>query len=406
METTSKILVIGGNVGYPTHDGPSRHMDERYKALSRFTGAVDIVTAGAFVQYRNGIQHHFEQTTAPRHLPRWQLGLKTLFKQSDYLYEMLFAPENIRRFVRFASNPAYQAIVFSPLQALALLKNYPNNLQQPGRLFIVETHEDLFQWYQKVLNRPNPAMKMVAISSVRWLDQLLNKNQHSAIFLHVSEHDKTSYERRFPGMEGRSHLVPLGINARKTGPYEINREKIRLFYIGGMGVQMNIDAIMHFGEKYYPALANEFGKKLEVMIAGRSPAENAIEYCKTMGWQLHPNLSDDELDQAYLSSTFSLLPFEYAWGAKNKLLESLAYGVPFLATRLMLQQVPDPQAVHPCLFSDSPEEWVAHLKEFHQPAKLKPFRKPLIDYASQHSWESNARLVYELIQEHTNPSTM
>lgn len=406
METTSNILVIGANVSYPTHDGPSRHMDERYKALSKLTGAVDMVTSGAFVQYRDGSLAHIEQITAPRHPSRWQLGLRTALKQSDYLYEMLFAPDNIGRFVQFASNPVYKVIVFSPLQALALLENHPESLQQAGRLFVVETHEDLFQWYQKVLRRPNPAMKLVAASSMRWLGQLLEKYQHKAAFLHVSEQDQAAYEQRFPGMAGCSHLVPLGISARKTGPHNVSAEKIRLFYIGGMGVQMNIDAIMHFGEKYHPALKEEFGDRLEVVIAGRSPAASAVAYCNKMGWQLHANLSDEELDQAYLSSTFSLLPFEYAWGAKNKLLESLAYGVPFLATRLMLQQVPDPQAIHPCLFSDSPGEWLAHLRQFHQPETLNPYRKQLIDYASQHSWESNARLVHNILLEHTNRSTM
>ncbi len=397
---TNPILVLAPNVSYPTRDGPSIHIDQRFKALSTLCGLVDIVTKNSHVQYEFG-SLKFNNTIQRKHRqqPRWLFGIKALLNRRDYLSEMLLTPEAIQRFYQFAANPLYKTVVLSPLQSLNLLNDPNNTIAQPDRLIITETHDDMYAWYQHVGQRSSLAMKLISLNSINSLNRLLNAHHKKSIFFHVSEADKKSYESRFPAMRENSFIVALGSQKRNTSFYNLPTDKIRLLYIGGLGVQMNLDAIHHFGEKYYPALFQRFGEALEVVIAGRNPSANVIDYCKKMGWVLRPNLSETELDELYLSTTYSLLPFEYMWGSKNKLMESLAYGIPFLATRLLCQQVADTEALYPCLFSDSPEEWANHVAQHTFEDDLSTYRQKLINFANRHSWETNAEQIMSIINQ-------
>ena len=70
-----------------------------------------------------------------------------------------------------------------------------------------------------------------------------------------------------------------------------------------------------------------------------------------------------------------------------KLLDTLSYGVPFLATNFVAHQVDDPSKIFPCLFSDDPLDWILRIEQYQDGEINLKFRKHLLDYAQQNSWD-------------------
>jgi len=156
---------------------------------------------------------------------------------------------------------------------------------------------------------------------------------------------------------------------------------------------MNADALEYFGERYFPVLKHQFGDALHVDVVGNSPAFKIESMCKEYGWGLHPNAPDELLHELLRKASFTLLPFEYATGAKLKLLESIAYGVPFLATSHVLAQL---ESIPPsCLLADDPAEWLSHVVAIQKKGQSVDERTALVEIAKQHSWEASARGVFE-----------
>src|SRR4028119_1209634 len=144
---------------------------------------------------------------------------------------------------------------------------------------------------------------------------------------------------------------PASCLGEKTWPHPV-----RFLFVGSLGVNINLDAIEFFKKDFYPLLKAEVGGDLEVLVVGSNPSAKVSRLCKDMGWMLHPDVSDEELTRLYRTATFSILPFRYATGSKLKLLQSLANGVPYLATHVLRDQVEE--VMYPCLISSEPEEWL------------------------------------------------
>jgi glycosyltransferase involved in cell wall biosynthesis len=221
------------------------------------------------------------------------------------------------------------------------------------------------------------------------------------VFFHVSRADQEGYLKRFP--DHRSYMVPVGVD---EVPCELSwREdlappgKVRFLFVGSLGVKINLDAIEFFKKDFYPLLKAEVGGDLEVLVVGSNPSAKVSRLCKDMGWMLYPNVSDEELTRLYRTATFSILPFRYATGSKLKLLQSLANGVPYLATHVLRDQVEE--VMYPCLISSEPEEWLHHIKRVRGEGISNDVRIALMDEARRCSWTSVARQTFQLLSHDT-----
>jgi len=135
-------------------------------------------------------------------------------------------------------------------------------------------------------------------------------------------------------------------NERNAGP-SVSRNRA---IVGSLGVKINLDAIEFFKKDFYPLLKAGLGGDLEVLVVGSNPSDNVSRLCRDLGWMLYPDVSDEELTRLYRTSTFSILPFRYTTGSKLKLLQSLANGVPCLATLALRDQVESGRGSHVSVF--------------------------------------------------------
>ena len=137
---------------------------------------------------------------------------------------------------------------------------------------------------------------------------------------------------------------------------------------------------------------------LNPVVAGSAPSEDVRDRCIRNKWLLKADLTDEELKNEYLGATCSILPFDYSSGGKLKLLKSLAYGVPFLATSIVgspLNGLPEI-----CLYSDDPEQWVQAVENLIETGVGFAAQKKLAAIASEFSWAALAGAMASEIEGH------
>ncbi|NNF58476.1 MAG: glycosyltransferase [Rhodothermaceae bacterium] len=387
-------LVLAPHLAWPTRTGANLAIDRRWRAMSQFLPYVDLVGREAIRRYAEGAVVS-ERSYANEERSRIEAAARTVLRRSHYLREKFLTPDFVAQAQAHLADSAYGTVLFSYLYTAPLLEQDPSG--RADRVYLIETHNDDFKWYRTLREATrNPLSKLTARLSEQATVQLVQAYADQALLLHVTEADHQGYEPLAPGH--RFFLNWVGVEIPEApSPPQPPEDVVRLVFVGSLGVTMNVDALHHFAERFYPALKEGLGAQLAVDIVGSNPAEAVTQLCETHGWALHANVSDERLRDLYASATFSILPFNYATGAKLKLLESLAHGVPFLATTKVEAQI---DQVHPlCLLSDEPAGWLGRARAVQADGLTEETRAALVAVAEPHSWTARARVLVEGLQQ-------
>lgn len=394
FDPTSPCLVVAPHLEYPIRNGADILIDRKYAHFSRHVPFVDIVGKETVVRYRNGEPVHSRSFENVR-VGKASAAAATLRKRSHYLLEKFVTERYVEAVRPYLSDPSYKTVVFSFVWAAVLAREVP---EVGDRLHCVETHNDEFKWYEDIRkSSANPLAKLTAYSSERWARSFLGEHGSDFLFFHVSEADREGFSRRLP--DHRGYVLPTGVEVVPDVPPRREAptvpDKARLIFVGSLGVKINLDALELFAEAFYPAMKEGLGERLEVLVVGSNPSGKIAKLCGRAGWKLHPNVSDGELRRLYGISTFSILPFGYTTGSKLKLLDSLAHGVPYLATLSLKDQADG--VIYPCLISSDPNEWTERAREVGRRGVTDEERASLKDHARKHSWEAVARRTFDLL---------
>ncbi len=389
MDPNTPCLVLAPHLVYPTRSGSNIAIHNRWSAFSRFVPYVDIIGQRTVNRYESGeLARTVNYSNTVRSQKR--AALRTIVRRTQYQLEKFVTKEFCTKAVEHLADPAYGCIVGSYLNTVPLLAHDPRADTRPH---LVETHNDDFKWYRTLRDSaPNPLARLAATLSERWTVSVFRAHQHQLLLSHVTETDREGYLAVAPNH--RSIITPIGVVIPEEPPLaQPPNTDVRLLFVGSLGVIMNADALEYFGERYFPTLKQHFGEALHVDVVGNSPAARIKSMCEEHGWRLHPDAPDELLHELLRRASFTLLPFEYATGAKLKLLESLAHGVPFLATSHVMAQL---ESIPPsCLLADDPADWLAHVEAMRKKGQSLYERNALVEIAKQHSWEASARGVFE-----------
>lgn len=396
FDPTGPCLVVAPHLEYPLRNGADILIDKKYAHFSEHVPFVDVIGRRTVVRYAAGRLVR-DTPYANSEVPKYKAALRTLRRRSHYLLEKFVTPEFMEVVGQHLSDPGYKTVVFSHVWAASAV---PGSSEAGDRLYCIETHNDEFRWYENLRrSSANPLAKLTAHWSERWATSFLEEHASEFVFLHVSEIDHEGFLGRFPDHEG--YVVPIGVEEIPKTPSRqgnsATSEKLQLMFVGSLGVKINHDALEVFAKSFYPQLNKEFGNELIVLVVGSNPSRKVTKLCKNMGWTLYPNVSDQRLAELYETTTFSILPFEYTTGSKLKLLDSLARGVPYLATESLKDQVEE--TIYPCLISNDPEEWSRRLQDFRGKRVGEDARVALQEQAQKYSWGAIARRTFELLEQ-------
>lgn len=393
FDSTRPCLVVAPHLEYPIRNGADILIDRKYAHFSEYVSFVDIIGRDTVVRYRGG---ELVQSTPYENVRVGKVAAAaaTLCKRSHYQYEKFVTKKFIETARSYLTKPDYGMVVFSFVWTAAIVRGLP---KVDDRLCCIETHNDELKWYEGIRKASiNPLAKLTAHYSERWAKSFMEGYSSEFLFLHVSEADQKGFSERFP--DHKSRVVPTGAEVASDGSFHRENpavpERTRLIFVGSLGVKINFDALSNFEKRFYPVLKEELGD-LEVLIVGSNPSRRVTKLCRRAGWKLHSNVPDQELRDLYSVSTFSILPFNYTTGSKLKLLDSLAHGIPYLATFSLRDQAEE--IIYPCLVSNDPKEWSERVQNVGKKGITTEERVLLKNYAQSFSWKSIAHLMFEML---------
>ncbi|MDX1350360.1 MAG: glycosyltransferase family 4 protein [Putridiphycobacter sp.] len=127
-------------------------------------------------------------------------------------------------------------------------------------------------------------------------------------------------------------VVPNGIDDSFLS-YNKPVEKVYdLVFVGNLNYAPNVDSCMFIIDELLPAL-QKTKPDVRILLAGTNPNDKIIEKAK-----YRPNITIsgwvDDIRACYLSSEICIAPLFIGTGLQNKLLESMALGVPCITTSL------------------------------------------------------------------------
>lgn len=180
----------------------------------------------------------------------------------------------------------------------------------------------------------------------------------------VSQFEKKFLEEIEPGLRLKVLTLPREIPGRSAG----YSERKDVVFIGGFGHQPNIDAVMYFVNEIWP-LAGERMPGCNFLIAG-SNMPDSIRSLES--GTVKPLGFIDDLDSLFNQCRASVAPLRFGAGIKGKIVTSLSYGVPCVATPMAVEGMNLEDGVD-IFVGDSPREFADRLVTL---------------YENQPTWES------------------
>lgn len=376
------ILILAPHLVLPARNGADLLVERNARALSGLGHEVTVLSASGHLTYHDGTISN--AVDLGLHMRRRSVaGLRTLAFRSNFFKEKFLTPAWCTAARQLLANASWSHIVCSYIVTATLVT-------EETRPVAIWTHNDEFKWFSTLANAAgNPLGRMAAEASGRWTESWLKKHARQFLYVHVTETDREGFHARVPDMNSLVQPIGTDIPDEPAPPVVPGTTRLELLFVGSLGVTMNGDALRHFATHFWPVISTAFGTDIGVTIAGSHPSDAVVNLCRARGWTLQANISDDALQSLYNRSSFTMLPFPYATGAKLKMLGSLAHGVPFLATSALHAQ--QSMAAAPCLLSDNADDWVEALRHLRQDGLDFRTRHALQTRVHSHSWPSVAR---------------
>jgi glycosyltransferase involved in cell wall biosynthesis len=188
------------------------------------------------------------------------------------------------------------------------------------------------------------------------LQEKLENNQEIGIMkkadstIVVSEYEQNFLTSLHVKINSRFIPIPREIPGR-SGGFD-NRKNI--LFLGGYLHKPNVDAVLYFMEEIWPIITKAL-PDCEFLIAGSNIPleleELAAEKIKVIGFVA-------DLSQIFSECRISVAPLRYGAGVKGKVITSLSYGVPCVATSIASEGMGLMNGQN-ALICDSPAEFAA-----------------------------------------------
>jgi glycosyltransferase involved in cell wall biosynthesis len=377
MKNKSKtIIFIAPHLEYPPRNGGDIYIERLGRHLSNLRKVV-ILAKNKQITYK--CESIVQEIPFPNEMrPKILAAIRTIWRQSHYLLERLITNNFLRQSRELIEENREATILCSYLITTKILEEMPFTIEKQA----VFTQNDEIVWFQnqrKFSN--NPFQKIVAWLSEQWVGKFLTQNANKYLFIHINELDFAGYEKRIPTHQ--AIIIPAGVDILPLPPPAWDGI-LRLLFVGSLSAQINYDALVFFEKQFWSAIKKQFKNQIQVCVAGSQPSKAVRRLCAAQDWPLYADISDEYLHSLIGQATFAILPFPYTTGAKIKLLNSLANGLPVLATTIM-NYLPG-QDFLPNLYSNNPEKWIQHLSHYTGTGISTQGREACQQFAMQYSW--------------------
>lgn len=226
------------------------------------------------------------------------------------------------------------------------------------------------------------------------LESFMFRNSDAVVT--ISEYEKDVINKESP--ETKVFVIPTFIYDRdfpliSGEPFGKRRD---LLFVGGFQHLPNADGIRWFVKSVFPLIKKEIPDIKINIIGSNTPAEIsnfASEDIKILGF-----VSDKELEENYAKARIVVAPLRYGAGVKGKIIESIAYGVPVVTTKIGAEGIMNKEDV--LLVGDNEQDFAKKVAGLYSNSGLwDSLRNGQIEYAKSFLSKENAKKIVENILE-------
>ena len=169
-------------------------------------------------------------------------------------------------------------------------------------------------------------------SRIKSYEKIAEKFQ--TVFI-CSDIDKEYLKKR--GINANLKILNNGIDIDYFKPDRVDFEKDRIIFTGNMPYHANYDAVNYFVKEIFPLVLKEKpGTKF--FIVGQKPPKK-IKALSSESIFVTGFVTD--IKKEYLKSAVNVAPMRFGAGTLNKVIESIALGVPVVATSIAVEGLPE-----------------------------------------------------------------
>jgi glycosyltransferase involved in cell wall biosynthesis len=198
-------------------------------------------------------------------------------------------------------------------------------------------------------------------------------------------------------------IIPNGVDTcEKSFISNLNNDgKISLLFCGDLGTIANRSGIVWFIENTWALLQKKYEAVTLTIIGSGSEDPEFDKYKATRGIIFKGRV--DNLSFEYLHSTISIAPLKVGSGTRLKILESLSYGVPVVATRKAAEGVAYEDGIQ-IMLADDPAEFCNKIfslvenKSLYQKMRIEGRRFVELNY----DWNVIGEKMAEFVSMHKN----
>jgi sugar transferase (PEP-CTERM/EpsH1 system associated) len=189
------------------------------------------------------------------------------------------------------------------------------------------------------------------------------------------------------GAASRTAWFPNGVDSDYFAPTHVSTDENQICFVGRMDYYPNQQAMFYFCGDVWPMLKKRF-PKLRLKIVGAEPSSEVSDLRQLDGVEVTGTVPD--VRPHVMSSVLTIAPLAIARGTQNKILESMAMGVPVVCSAKASGGVNAVAGDH-LMTADSPEEYLTAISGLLE----NPKRRMRLAAAarervlSHHSWGSS-----------------
>lgn len=344
------VLILSPQVHTAPHSGvgmrgyfQSVHLSERWPiTLASESGIYDV---------QHGVFRRLGQDMRPSTPMRHNMTayIRSILSGNHYLYEKYHCD---RWSVPPLENYSHVIIHYSAMLTFAQNSPTLSNTQ-----IILDTHNNEREYFHTVAQQSSNPLKRAVISTQASVAERIIKNASSllAATISVSESDR-NWVADLCDEDTRHFVIPN--NLFRYQPVSWTGARTILF-VGSLDVTMNLQALDWFTTKVWPKLKG-VEPSVKFVVVGRNPSPTLMAHLASQGIEVIANAPS--LTELYAEATCAVVPASSGSGAKIKVCEALAHGVPVITTEHGL--VGQPAAIRACCtVVEDPDAWAGAIKE-------------------------------------------
>lgn len=178
----------------------------------------------------------------------------------------------------------------------------------------------------------------------------------------VSSYEQEVLLRENPGLNVSVVPLTLDMPGRQTG----FDERADLLYIGGFQHTPNVDAVLYFVQSIYPLIKLQL-PHVRFYILGSKPPDEILDLAKDSSIVVTGYIED--LAPYFNRCRLSVAPLRYGAGLKGKVLTSLSYGLPMVASTIACEGIGLNDEIN-ILIADDPAEFAEKVVRLYTDAAL------------------------------------